>query len=152
MKNILQNSTQQQIEKRIASLSPATVRRWGKMNVEQMLAHCSDQIRLALAQKQPHETPNFFNRNVMKYFGLWLPRIPLRNLKAPVDMNQKFYGTVSADLETEKSNLVNLLNQVRALPQHSILQPHPMYGKLDLQQWGRFMYVHIDHHLRQFGQ
>ncbi len=151
MKNILQNITKQEIEKRIASLSNATVRRWGKMNAEQMLTHCSDQIRLALAQKQPHEKPSFFNRNVMKYFGLWLPRIPLRNLKAPVDMNQKFYGSASADLDTEKTNLVKLLNEVRALSGDSILQQHPMYGKLSFNQWGRFMYVHIDHHLRQFN-
>ncbi len=151
MKNILQSIKYQDLEKRIRELTHQSKRRWGKMSREQMLAHCSDQIRLALAQKQPHEKPNFFNRNVMKYFGLWLPRIPLRNLKAPVDINQKYFGTASADLETEKSNLVSLLKQVRALPQHSVLQPHPMYGKLNLQQWGRFMYVHIDHHLRQFN-
>jgi hypothetical protein len=66
-------------------------------------------------------------------------------------MNQQYFGTASADIETEKTNLVELLKQVRALPDDSILQPHPMYGKLNRKQWGRFMYVHLDHHLRQFG-
>jgi Protein of unknown function (DUF1569) len=151
MKNILNEADYLMIAKRIASLTSQSKRRWGKMNVEQMLAHCSDQIRLALGNKQPNEQPGFFNRNVMKYFGLWLPRIPLRNLKAPVDMNQKFYGTASADIETEKTNLIQLLSEVKALPNGTVLQQHPMYGKLNLGQWGRFMYVHIDHHLRQFN-
>lgn len=151
MNSILQEHTYMEIEKRIQKLTQQSKRRWGKMSVEQMLAHCSDQIRLALSQKQPHETPVFFNRNVMKYFGLWLPRIPLRNLKAPVDMNQKFYGTPSADFGTEQHHLLELINMFRKLNEDVILQPHPMYGKLNRNQWGRFMYVHLDHHLRQFG-
>jgi hypothetical protein len=151
MKNILQSITYLELEKRIQELTHQSKRRWGKMSAEQMLAHCSDQIRLALAQKQPHETPNFFNCNVIKYFGLWLPRIPLRNLKAPVDMNQKFYGTVSADINIEQKNLLELINTFRSSSEDFILQPHPMYGKLNRNQWGRFMYVHIDHHLRQFS-
>jgi Protein of unknown function (DUF1569) len=151
MKNILNKTDYENITQRISNLSRQSKRRWGKMSVEQMLAHCSDQIRLALSQKQPHETPNFFNRNVMKYFGLWLPRIPLRNLKAPVDMNQKFYGTASADISTEQKNLIKLINTFRASNENFILQPHPMYGKLNRNQWGRFMYVHMDHHLRQFS-
>jgi Protein of unknown function (DUF1569) len=151
MRNILNESDYESIIDRITQLSISSKRRWGKMSVEQMLAHCSDQIRLALSQKQPHEKPNFFNRNVMKYFGLWLPRIPLRNLKAPVDMNQKFYGTASADINTEQQNLLRLLNSFRTSSEDFILKPHPMYGKLNRKQWGRFMFVHIDHHLRQFG-
>jgi Protein of unknown function (DUF1569) len=151
MKNILQEHTYLELENRIQKLTPQSKRRWGKMRVEQMLAHCEDQIRLALGEKQPHEQPNFFNRNVMKYFGLWLPRIPLRNLKAPVDMNQKYYGTISSNINTEQQNLIELLNTFRATKEDFILQPHPMYGKLNRNQWGRFMYVHIDHHLRQFS-
>jgi Protein of unknown function (DUF1569) len=151
MRNILNKNDYTGVVQRINKLTAQSKRRWGKMSTEQMLGHCSDQIRLALGEKQRHEKPGFFNRNIMKYFGLWLPRIPLRNLKAPVDMNQKFFGTASSDIETEKSGITNLLNQVKSLPKDSILQPHPMYGKLNRRQWGRFMYVHLDHHLRQFG-
>jgi hypothetical protein len=67
--NISIASDYHNIISRINNLTVQSKRRWGKMSVEQMLAHCSDQIRLSLSQKQPHETPNFFNRNVMKYFG-----------------------------------------------------------------------------------
>jgi hypothetical protein len=28
---------------------------------------------------------------------------------------------------------------------------HPMFGKMTADQWGRSMWKHLDHHLRQFG-
>ena len=151
MKNILNEKEFRLIEKRIQSLTEQSVRQWGKMQPAQMLAHCSDQVRLALGQKEPHEKPTFINRNIARYVGLWLPRIPIKNMKAPVDMDQQYYGTVSLDIETEKSNLIELLMHIRSLPEEGVLHPHPMFGKLNRRQWGRFMFVHIDHHLRQFG-
>jgi hypothetical protein len=151
MKNVLHDKDFLQIEKRIQQLNEQSKRQWGKMRETEMLAHCSDQIRLALGQKEPHEKPTFINRNIAKYIGLWLPRIPLKNLQGPVDMDQQYFGTAASDITTEKLNLLYLLEQVRALPKQAILLPHPMFGKLNRKQWGRFMYVHLDHHLRQFG-
>lgn len=151
MKNMLHEKDFLHIEKRIHLLTEQSLRQWGKMNPSEMLAHCADQIRLALGQKEPHEKPTFINRNIAKYIGLWLPRIPIKNLQGPVDMNPQLFGTTPSDLATEKLNLLNLLIQVRLLPKEAVLLPHPMFGKLSRKQWGRFMYVHIDHHLRQFG-
>ena len=150
MKNVLAEKDFLQIENRIHLLNDASQRYWGKMTVSEMLAPCADQIRLALGQKEPHQKPTFINRNITKYVGLWLPVIPLKNLKGPVDMDQQYYGTASADIVTEKLNLLTLLVQVRGLSEQVILLSHPMFGKLSRSQWGRFMYVHIDHHLRQF--
>lgn len=152
MKNIHNKADYEEVISRIAALKKDSQRRWGIMTVEQMLAHCSDQIRLATGEKQPHEKPSFINRNIAKYLGLWLPRIPFKNMKDPVDMNQKYYGTPCTDIETEKENITCLLNTVRNFPEQKELNPHPMFGDLNRTQWGRFMYVHIDHHLRQFGK
>ena len=121
------------------------------MIVTEILACYADQIRLALGQKEPHQKPTFINRNITKYVGLWLPVILLKNLKGPIDINQQYFGTASADIVTEKLNLLILFVQVSGLIAQVILLLHPMFGKLSRKQWGRFMYVHIDHHLRQFG-
>ena len=83
MKNILHDKDFLQIEKRIHLLTEQSRRQWGKMNTSQMSAHCADQIRLALGQKEPNEKPSFINRNIAKYIGLWLPRIPVKNLQGP---------------------------------------------------------------------
>ena len=112
MKNIHNKADYDEVLSRIAMLNKDSRRQWGIMTVEQMLAHCSDQIRLATGEKQPHEKPTFINRNIAKYLGLWLPQIPFKNMKDPVDMNQKYYGTPSTDIETEKENLTGLLYEV----------------------------------------
>lgn len=152
MKNIHNKADYDEVVGRIATLNKLSQRRWGIMMVEQMLSHCSDQIRLATGEKEPHEKPTFINRNIAKYLGLWLPQIPFKNMKDPVDMNQKYYGTPSTDIETEKEFLTSLLYAVRNFPKQKKLNTHPMFGELNFSQWGRFMYVHIDHHLRQFGK
>ncbi|GAA4351206.1 hypothetical protein GCM10023185_09680 [Hymenobacter saemangeumensis] len=36
-------------------------------------------------------------------------------------------------------------------PASQPLAPHPGYGPLSRTQYGRFIYLHLDHHLRQFG-
>jgi len=151
MKNMLVDEVYSQTAQRIQSLSVSSLRKWGSMTVEQMLAHCADQIRLALGEKAAHEKPTFFNRNIAKYAGLWLPRIPIKNMKGPVDMDWQQFGSQPQDVTSEKQQLILLLKQFRASALGSHFNPHPMFGKLNRSQWARFMYVHIDHHLRQFG-
>lgn len=34
---------------------------------------------------------------------------------------------------------------------HYTLQHHPMFGDLDKEAWGRLIYIHLNHHLKQFG-
>ncbi|TPW11975.1 MAG: hypothetical protein FD129_1557, partial [bacterium] len=31
------------------------------------------------------------------------------------------------------------------------LEPHPFFGNLNIDEWGRLSWKHLDHHLRQFG-
>ena len=123
----------------------------GKMTVTKILAHSADQIWLTLKEKEPHKKPTFIYRNITKYVGLWLPVILFKNLEEPVDINQQYFGTASADIVTEKLNLLTLFALVSGLIAQVILLPYPMFGKLSRSQWRRFIYVHLDHHLRQFG-
>jgi len=151
MKNILCDAVFSKTEKRISSLSSACTRKWGMMTLEQMLSHCADQIRLARGEKTAHEKPGFINRNIAKYVGLWLPQIPVKNLRGPVDMDWQLFGSKPGDVESGKQQLISLLQQFRSAGAGSNFYPHPMFGKLNRSQWARFMYVHIDHHLRQFS-
>ncbi len=73
-------------------------------------------------------------------------------MKAPVDMDQAHHGTPSTGLEADKLLLLHLIEQYRQTPDDTLLPPHPMFGKLSREQWGRFIYVHLDHHLRQFDK
>jgi hypothetical protein len=35
--------------------------------------------------------------------------------------------------------------------QESFGNPHPIFGKLSNEKWGQLLFVHLNHHLGQFG-
>jgi hypothetical protein len=36
-------------------------------------------------------------------------------------------------------------------PKNCTTHPHPFFGKLTPEQWGKGIYKHLDHHFQQFG-
>lgn len=59
--------------------------------------------------------------------------------------------TETKNFETEKTQLVQLVDAFYDLKDREIWNPHPMFGKFTMEQWGKMEYKHLDHHLRQFG-
>ena len=53
MKNLFQPEAVDEVIARIARLQPATERQWGKMNVAQMMAHCSAALDMASGRLNP---------------------------------------------------------------------------------------------------
>ncbi|WP_046244416.1 DUF1569 domain-containing protein [Hymenobacter terrenus] len=150
---ILADGIYRTVVDRIGRIDERSQRVWGRMSADQMLCHCTDQIRLALAQKPATETASWFNRNIAIHIALALPRIPLRNLATPTDMRQgnRGLGTKPVNLAHDKRLLLAALADFRQHPADQPLSPHPGYGPLNRTQYGRFIYLHLDHHLRQFG-
>lgn len=151
--SLLNPAVYQALVRRIASVSARSLRRWGTMRADEMLCHCTDQIRLALAQKPATETASWLNRTIAIRVALALPRIPVRNLATPTDMRQGRggLGTPPTTLDHDKQLLLNELAAFLHWPADQPLAPHPGYGPLSRPQWARFVYLHLDHHLRQFG-
>jgi hypothetical protein len=50
MKNILNEADYVEITNRIQNLSETNTRLWGKMDMQQMLLHCTTQLKLALGE------------------------------------------------------------------------------------------------------
>lgn len=152
-KNLLQAEVRRDLLARIESISEHSPRQWGRMTADQMLCHCTDQIRLALSQKPATETASWFNRTIAIRIALALPRIPQRNLPTPLDMLQGpgGRGTPPQSLAHDKQLLLQAIADFLRWPPAQPLAPHPGYGPLSRDQYGRFIYLHLDHHLRQFG-
>ena len=149
MKDIFNATTVQEFEARINQLSQNSTGQWGKMNVYQMLKHCTENEKMMLRQKQ------YKRRFIGRLFGKMALNASIKNEK-PLDKNSpthpdlKFTGT--GDVEPLKQLWVSLLKQYPT--QQSIDYEgfiHPFFGKMDSTQISRFAYKHVDHHLRQFG-
>ncbi len=148
MQNLFDNTTYNEVIDRLNALSPQSTAQWGKMNVAQMLAHCKEAFKVPLSEKK---LPRMF----MGILIGWMIKSKLYNddpWKQNLPTAPNFIIKNERDFQDEKRELINLVNKFyKAGPTGISKYPHPLFGKFTPEQWGKSMYKHIDHHLRQFG-
>jgi len=148
MKNILNDQNYSEIRNRIQILSATNPQCWGKMKIEQMLVHCTRQLKLAVGEISSDPQGASFLRTRL---GKWIlfSSIPWpKGAETPAEMNAKLASFSLNDIEIEKSELLHYLEKAREQEQ---LMPHPFFGELNRKEWARLIYKHLDHHLKQFG-
>ena len=59
-------------------------------------------------------------------------------------------GTPPAEMERDLRELRGLIDRFTRQPRDFELQMHPIFGRLTEEEWMRWGYLHMDHHLRQF--
>lgn len=147
--NIFNQQDYQVILRRISTLSSGNQKKWGKMNLNQMLKHCSIQLKLGLGHvEQPGYEGPAIQRSWFVYKS-FLYVIPWpKGLPTPSKMNIVKNNIPSLQFTEEKKQLIKLLGEVQS---NSNLRPHPFFGPLNQKDWGRLIWIHLDHHLKQFG-
>lgn len=147
MKSIFDPDVLNEIEQRINTLLPTTQRQWGKMEVAQMMAHCSAALGVAMGQKSP---PRIFIGRLLGPFlkSGFLSEKPFKK-NTPTD--KSFLVIDQRNFEKEKTRLLDLVTQFSTGGEENCTKhPHPFVGQLTPKEWAISMYKHLDHHLRQF--
>ena len=148
MKNLLQPEALEEIKQRLDKLQPGAQRLWGKMEVAQMLAHCSAAMQVAVGEKHP---PRMLMGRILGpiFKSAMLNEKPLRK-STPTD--KSFLIIDQRNFDKEKSRLLELVTKFSTGgPEKVTTHPHSFFGKLTPIEWGTGMYKHLDHHLKQFG-
>jgi hypothetical protein len=120
---------------------------WGQMNCTQMLNHLKISTGSGMAVYRLKDESSFLYRTIIKFILLRILWHLPKNAAAPkgfsIEMNYNL------DFDTEKSMTLAILKMAK----ESNFQkyPHPLFGKMSKTLWGRLVYRHFDHHLRQFG-
>lgn len=150
MKNIFNETDYANIVQRINNLTATNSRQWGKMNLQQTLEHCAIQLKKALgiSAASKAEGPALFRTTVGRWVALYAFPWP-KGSNTPVDMNMETNGLSAQSFENGKAQLLQLLQQVQQKDSFGV---HPFFGALDKKDWGRLIWKHLDHHLRQFSQ
>ena len=90
-------------------------------------------------------------RLIIKWAVLYLPwRWPTGIATRP-ELDQEIGGTKPLDFSDDVRRLEQLVDNVTAQGARIDWQSHPIFGRMSEAAWLRFVYLHIDHHLRQFG-
>jgi hypothetical protein len=148
MKNLFDRDSTNEIISRIDKLQPNTPAQWGKMNVAQMLAHCSATIDLASGELN---LPRAFIGRILGPFVK-----PIYTNEEPFSKNsptaKELVRANPCDFLQEQQRLRAKVQQFHQGGESKCTRhPHPFFGSLTPQEWSRGSYKHLDHHLRQFG-
>jgi len=120
------------------------------MSAPQMICHCSDAYRMATGEKRVSDASSVLQRTVVKWIALYLPLTWPRDIRSRPEIDQQVGGTCPGDFATDVAELEGLVRRFGTEP-HTDRPPHPIFGQLSEAEWLRWGYLHIDHHLRQFG-
>ena len=149
MKNIFKEDVTREVINRINKLTPETQPKWGKMNVAQMLAHCS--VTYEMVYDDIHPKATGFKKFMLKMFikGVVTNETPYKknSRTAPV-----FIIADQRVFEKEKKRLIDYIEKTQKLGEANFEgKESNSFGALTSLEWNNSFYKHLDHHLTQFG-
>ncbi|MEO8026568.1 MAG: DUF1569 domain-containing protein [Bryobacteraceae bacterium] len=135
--------------RRIALLAPEAKGRWGKMSVHQMVCHLNDSFRVCVGEQKASPASNLFSRNVMKFMALRVPLPWPHGIPTRPELDQVAGGgTPPAEWVRDCAELQAWIERFGTTTAYAA---HPTFGEMGLRDWRVWGYLHVDHHLRQFG-
>jgi Protein of unknown function (DUF1569) len=142
-----------EIRARLAKLHPDAPRRWGRMTAHQMVCHCTDAFRNFLGERQPAATvtPHPVRERFMKWIALYAPLRWPQGMKTAPASDQEQGGTPPVNFERDMAALESACERFVAHLGSLTTRRHFVFGELSEREWARWGYLHLDHHLRQFG-
>jgi hypothetical protein len=153
MENINQKADflQRQYTKILSQLDADAPRKWGKMNVQQMIEHMSDYVRIANGRTLMEIITPEERLPAMQAF-LEGEKQMRENTPNPL-MPEIPSPAKHATKEEAISELQNELDHFFAVHEKEAgrITPHPFFGNLTYEQQVKLLYKHSTHHLRQFG-
>jgi len=91
-------------------------------------------------------------RTIVKWIALYVPlRWPGGRILTRPEIDQEGGGTKPGDFAADVAELAVLTELFTTTTTRFDWEPHPIFGPLSDAAWLRWGYLHVDHHLRQFG-
>ena len=146
----------QQIAARVLTIQPSSARLWGRMTPSEMICHLADSFRVTMGLKPwaterisatPIPLPDWF----VKWVAFELPLKWPKGTPTRPEVDPQRNGTQPVEFTRDRQELLQLLQRFTRQPRDFQWQEHPFFGPLTDAEWMRWGYLHMDHHLRQFG-
>jgi hypothetical protein len=146
----------QQIVERLQKIQPESGRRWGVMTANEMVCHLADSFRMVMGEKQVAPLTEQLlavpvPMSFVKWFALQVPLPWPKGTKTLPEVDPRRRGNKPTEFSTDLAELRRLLERFTRDPRDFAWQAHPIFGVMRDDEWYRWGYLHMDHHLRQFG-
>ncbi|RKT01823.1 DUF1569 domain-containing protein [Chryseobacterium defluvii] len=150
MENVFDAKDAQNYIDRINKLVPDTHGLWGKMTVDQMLAHCNVSYEMVY-EPEKHKKPGSIAKFILKTFV----KSKVVGDKAYAKDNPtapQFIIVGRKDFDEEKKRLIGFIQKTQQLGASAFDGKESFsFGKLNAQEWNNMFAKHLNHHLAQFG-
>lgn len=150
MKNWCNRNDASALLQRLEGLKPDARPLWGSMTASVLLCHLADPVRIALREKTAKRTPSPLGMPVMADLAVWVMPWPKGSPTAPEFLPGSGM-TPPTTFEQDKRTLLEVMQRFSSAPPSFEWGSSPVFGKLSRSAWGRMIWRHMDHHLRQFG-
>jgi hypothetical protein len=151
MKTLANETDRKDLMRRLQQLQPGSPRRWGKMTPHQMVCHLNDSFKAGTGEKQVGSSSTFVSRTLMKWFALYVPLSWPHGLPTRPEMDQDQDGTKPVEFNRDVKDLETLVERFSQAQRDFTWSRHPLFEEMSDRDWLRWGYLHMDHHLRQFG-
>jgi len=140
------------LQRRLLGVRADSARHWGRMSAPQMICHLRDAFLMGTPDVPVSDVSYVANRTIVKWIALYAPARWPRGIQTRPELDQvRGGGTAPAEFADDVAAVTALLEIVAANPQFFDGRRHPIFGPLSRSAWLRWGYLHMDHHLRQFG-
>jgi hypothetical protein len=146
-KTVFDADSRRVLLERLMRIQTGSKPQWGQLNAVKMLRHVSAGMEMALGELPvaPKTGPTRFV--LVRWLVLYAPfPWPKGAPTAPELLTQP-----TAGVEEEQLRLRATLDRFVARGPAGAFTEHAAFGNLSAPQWARLTWLHIDHHLRQFG-
>jgi Protein of unknown function (DUF1569) len=135
------------IANRLQKITELAERKWGTMDVAQMIHHLNLAIGSGLGYYTLEDKSTFVSRGFNKFMILEvLKRFPV-NATTPITLKV----TADFNFDIEKKILFGILAKGLATKTDADWQRHTYFGKMTRMQWGELIMIHCNHHFQQFS-
>ena len=149
MKTIFDKTTREELINRINTLNENSTAQWGKMNIYQMLKHCTLWEEWISSEKKHKQV----------FIGRLFGKMALKNLlkdESPLRRNSPTIPELkinrigkNGNVFSERAKWIALIEEYKHFSNNDFV--HSFFGKMTKEQIGYLAYKHTDHHLRQFN-
>ena len=142
------------LRERFRTLRPEDYRRWGKMTAADVPVHLRQIFRAVMGEIEvptpPMKKPAPLPGPLLKWFALRLPRRWPTTIKTPPPFETGSPWMNVAGFEEDRESAIASME--RFAEGRWTVTSHPMFGPMSFGDWTRWGWLHVDHHLRQFGR
>jgi hypothetical protein len=152
MKTLARAEDKAEVLRRLKTVRADSVRQFGRMSAPQMICHLSDSFRAVMGRLPVSDGSTPVSRTVVKWIALYAPfRWPPGHATRPELDQVAGKGTAPGTFESDVADLEALVEEITAMARTFEWEAHPVFGRMPDSGWLRWAYLHMDHHLRQFG-